>query len=134
MDGIKKKLSSLINDLIEKHSCENAPSSASTLYLERRNIMLLHKAGIPASLISWYINRDVSTVLRWIPRVEKNIFNDMKRSGRPPIFTREMQLKTIGFYCQQPPAPGCSHWVPTRTQTARRQSPVSPYSSNPVRN
>ncbi len=75
--------------------------------------MLLHKAGIPASLISWFINRDVSTVQRWIPRVEKNIFNDMKRSGRPPIFSREMQLKTIGFYCQQPPAPGCSHWTLT---------------------
>ncbi|MCP4703551.1 MAG: IS630 family transposase, partial [candidate division Zixibacteria bacterium] len=75
--------------------------------------MLLHKAGIPASRISWYIDRDVSTVQRWIPRVENNILDDIRRSGRPPLFTQEMQLKTIGFYCQAKPAPGCSHWTLT---------------------
>ncbi len=82
-------------------------------HLERRKIKLLHNVGTPASRISWVIDRHVSTVHRWIPRVGKNILDDIKRSGRPPLFTREMQLKTIGFYCQEKPLPGCSRWTLT---------------------
>ena len=82
-------------------------------HIERRDIMLLHNVGIPASCISWFIDRHVSTVHRWISCVETNNLDDKKRSGRPPVFTQEMQLKTIGFYCQSNPLPGCSRWTLT---------------------
>lgn len=103
----------LLNDLVEKYSIHNEPSSVTPRYIERRNIMLLHNAGISNSRISWFMGRHLDTVQRAIFRVEKNIFDDLKRNGRPPLFTREMQLKTIGFYCQNKPLPGCSRWTLT---------------------
>jgi len=75
--------------------------------------MLLHNAGISKSRISWFMARHIDTIQRGICRVEKNIFDDLKRSGRPPLFTYEMQLKTIGFFCQHKPLPGCSRWTLT---------------------
>ncbi len=82
-------------------------------HIERIHIMSLHKKGIPASCISWFIDRHISTVRRWISRVETSNLSDKKRSGRPPVFSQQMQLKTIGFYCQANPLPGCSRWTLT---------------------
>ncbi len=75
--------------------------------------MLLHKTGIPASRISRLTDRHVSTVHRWISRIETKNLSDKKRSGRPPVFTQETRLKIIGFYCQANPLPGCSRWTLT---------------------
>lgn len=75
--------------------------------------MSLHRAQIPASRISWFVGRHPSTVSRWISRIETNKLNDKKRCGRPLAFTQEMRLKTIGFYCQANPLPGCSRWTLT---------------------
>ncbi len=35
---------------------------------------------------------------------------DQKRSGRPAVYSEKIQLKTIAFYCQVSPLPGCNRW------------------------
>jgi hypothetical protein len=43
------------------------------------------------------------TIRRWSHRIgEARDLLDKERSGRPPLFTEEMRLKVIGFYCQNP--------------------------------
>ena len=35
---------------------------------------------------------------------------DRSRSGRPPLYSEQTCLKTIAFFCQTPPSPGCNRW------------------------
>lgn len=57
------------------------------------------------------MNCHQSTVERCISRFSDSAdLSDLKRSGRPLVFTEDVQLKTIAFYCQVSPAPGCSTW------------------------
>lgn len=39
-----------------------------------------------------------------------NSINDKPRSGRPIVYDEDIQLKTIAFYCQTTPMPGCGRW------------------------
>ena len=61
--------------------------------------------------ISWFCGCHTQTVKRWIIRIEiGETITDHPRSGRPPIFTQDICLKTIAFYCQISPLPGCTAW------------------------
>src|SRR4030042_1122237 len=74
-------------------------------------IASLHQCNISARRIVWFSGSHLRTVKRWIIRVESDeTLNDRSRNGRPPIFTQHLCLKTIAFYCQVSPLPGCSAW------------------------
>lgn len=78
---------------------------------QRMKIAILHQCNISARRIVWFSGSHLRTVKRWIIRVESDeTLNDRSRNGRPPIFTQHLCLKTIAFYCQASPLPGCSAW------------------------
>ena len=47
-------------------------------------------------------------VERWSQRV---VIIDNLRSGRPLIFTEEIQVKTVAFYCQTNSLKDCGRWT-----------------------
>lgn len=76
---------------------------------QRAQIAVLNQVGVTKQMIAWFVNRDISTVNRWINRFyEAKELNDQKRSGRPLRIMEDVQLKTIAFYCQTTPLPGLS--------------------------
>ena len=78
---------------------------------QRKEIAILHQNNILPGRIAWFCQSHLQTVKRWIIRIEsEGTISDHPRSGRPAIFTQEICLKTIAFYCQVSPLPGCSAW------------------------
>ncbi len=78
---------------------------------QRCQIAALHRHQVPLGTMAWLVNRDPSTIRRWIARVEAGRdLRDRKRSGRPPLFTEDIVLKTIALHCQVSPVPGCNSW------------------------
>lgn len=78
---------------------------------QRKEMAILHQSDIPAGRIAWFCGSHLRTVQRWILRIEsEGTISDYPRSGRPATFTQEICLKTIAFYCQVSPLPGCSAW------------------------
>ena len=78
---------------------------------QRKEIAILHQNDISAQPIAWFCQSHLRTVKRWIIRIEsEETISDHPRSGRPPTFTEEICLKTIAFYCQVSPLPGCNAW------------------------
>lgn len=78
---------------------------------QRKEIAILHQNNIPACRIAWFCGSHLQTVKRWIIRIEsEETISDHPRRGRPATFTQEICLKTIAFYCQVSPLPGCSAW------------------------
>ena len=80
--------------------------------IERRyQIVVLNHCGVNSRTIAWFVNRHITTVRTWISRAKNgDQLCDQKRSGRPPVYTEEIHLKTIAFYCQVSPLPGCNSW------------------------
>jgi transposase len=78
---------------------------------QRYQMVVLNHCGVNSHTIAWFVNRHITTVRKWISR-EKNgdELCDQKRSGRPPVYNEKVQLKTIAFYCQISPLPGCNNW------------------------
>lgn len=78
---------------------------------QRCQIFTLSCCGISSRTIAWFVNSHPSTVRRWTLRA-RNVEDliDHNRSGRPPVHTEEIGLKTIAFYCQVSPLPGCNAW------------------------
>jgi len=78
---------------------------------QRTAIFALSLAGVDAHVIAWFVDCSLDTVRRWLARAETgNPLVDKPRSGRPPTFTEAFRLRTIGFYCQHAPLPGCTGW------------------------
>ena len=75
--------------------------------LQRFDIVTLTKHNVSESRCAWYLGCSETTIRRWGRCVEETRdLLDKERSGRPPLFTEQMRLKVIGFYCQNPLA-GC---------------------------
>jgi len=78
---------------------------------ERSKILALDHNKVNSRTIAWFMNRHLTTVHRWILRSKNgNELCDRNRSGRPRVYTEKTQLKTIAFYCQISPLPGCNTW------------------------
>jgi len=78
---------------------------------ERAKMLALNHGEVDLPTIAWFMNRHISTVRRWILRSKNgNELYDQNRSGRPQIYGEKTQLKTIAFYCQVSPLPGCNRW------------------------
>ncbi|MCG2789618.1 MAG: hypothetical protein L6405_06685 [Actinomycetia bacterium] len=86
-------------------------TSWSKRILQRMEIAALCKCNISYRHISWFCGSHLQTVKSWIVRIEiGETISDHPRSGRPPIFTQDICLKTIAFYCQISPLPGYITW------------------------
>jgi transposase len=78
---------------------------------QRMEIAALYQCNISCHHIAWFCGCHPKTVKRWIVRIEiGESISDHFRKGRPPIFTQDICLKIIAFYCQTSPLPGCSTW------------------------
>ena len=78
---------------------------------ERCRMVALNACETPLQTIAWLVDRHPSVVTRWLARVAAgDELGDRVRSGRPPLFSESMQLKTIAFHCQTSPLPGTSSW------------------------
>jgi len=78
---------------------------------ERAEMLALAHGEVNLGTIAWFTNRHATTVHKWIMRSKNGgELCDQKRSGRPPVYNEKTQLKTIAFYCQVPPLPGCNNW------------------------
>jgi len=78
---------------------------------QRMEMAILHQCTISSAHIAWFCDCHLRTVKRWIIRIELGeSLSDHPRSGRPPVFSQDIYLKTIAFYCQTTPLPGCSTW------------------------
>ena len=79
--------------------------------LQRSEMLALAHGKVNLGTIAWFTNRHVTTVHKWIMRSKNgDELCDQKRSGRPPVYNEKTQLKTIAFYCQVSPLPGCNSW------------------------
>lgn len=75
--------------------------------LRRFDIVTLVKHNVSTRCCAWYLDCSEMTIRRWSHRVEEvRDLLDKGRPGRPPLFTEQMRLKVIAFYCQNP-LPGC---------------------------
>jgi transposase len=62
--------------------------------------------------IAAIVHYSVDTVRRWMRRAkESGELHDNARSGRPPIYPQEIQLRLVAFYCQTQPLPACGRWT-----------------------
>ena len=79
--------------------------------IQRAHIVSLHNSGIEKSVIAKFTGCSSSTIYRWSKHQVGQSLDDKKRSGCPAIFTDQVQLSLIGFYCQSSPLPGCGRWT-----------------------
>ncbi len=78
----------------------------------RQAIVALANAQIGVNAIAAVVHYSVDTVRRWIRRSkESGEFHDYARLGRPAIYTQEIQLRMVAFYCQTQPLPECGRWT-----------------------
>ncbi len=99
------------HEFLPNNSKDKHYPSGSGLIQQRANILALAHCGVNLGTIAWFTNRHVSTVRRWITRTKNGGEPcDTKRSGRPPVYDEKTQLRTIAFYCQVQPLPGCNSW------------------------
>ena len=78
---------------------------------QRYHIIALNQNGVGSQTIAWFLNLHLNTVRRWMLRVKNgHDLCDQNRSGCPPVYSEKIQLKTIAFYCQVSPLPGCNTW------------------------
>ena len=74
----------------------------------RYQIIALSRNGISTKAIAEFTQCTVEMVYRWRGRCD---IHDKLRHGRSLVYTKEIQLKTIAFYCQTTPFPGCGRWT-----------------------
>ena len=78
---------------------------------ERSKMVVLNHCKVDLRTIGWFMDRHVTTVRKWILRSKNGgELCDQKRNGCPAVYNEKIQLKTIAFYCQISPLPGCNSW------------------------
>jgi len=77
----------------------------------RVQIAMLHRGNICSRRIAWFSDCHPRTVGRWLIRIASGEpITDRPRGGRPALYSEQTRLKTIAFFCQSPPLPGCTRW------------------------
>lgn len=90
-----------------------SPSSSIEARLEKRAaIVALSIEDIDNQSIAMFTSTHLSTVRRWVCRIEQgHALTDLKRGGRPRRISEASRIKTVGLYCQHtPPLPGVNRW------------------------
>lgn len=89
----------------------------------RKTIIALTGIGFTIKAAATYVGCSVSMANRSLLRMEvSGVLDDLPRSGRPPLYPEEIELKLTGFYCQGQPLPGC-RWT---TRWAEASIKVNP--------
>ena len=99
--------------LTDSKPCFISPAYNSESRLQKRLkiLALNNEGGFTPLTIAHVVDCHQRTVRRWIERIEADEnLDDHKRSGRPSTFTDATRIKTMAFYCQATPLPGCSSW------------------------
>lgn len=88
------------------------PPIATEKATRRKAILIWSAAGIAVNAIASFLQYSVATVRRWIRRgAETNDLNDCHRCGRPRVYSEEIHLKLVAFYCQIRPLAGSGRWT-----------------------
>jgi len=88
------------------------PQTKLSALSRRQTIVALANARIALNTIANLVRCSVSSVRRWIRRAKgAGDLHDQVRSGRPPIYPQEVQLRIVAFYCQTRPLPGGGRWT-----------------------
>ena len=79
---------------------------------QRATIVALGMGGIHPRSIALFTSTHLTTVRRWVCRIEEgNPLSDGKRCGRPRRISEASRITTIAVYCQRtPPLPGVHRW------------------------
>jgi len=78
----------------------------------RQAVLVLAEAQVEVNAIARMVPYSVVTVRRWIQRGRTGVgVHDCARSGRPPRYPEQAQLRMVAFYCQTQPLPGCGRWT-----------------------
>ncbi|MGA7878482.1 MAG: IS630 family transposase [Desulfoferrobacter sp.] len=92
------------------HACP--PAMAAERVQHRKVILILASAGVGVKAIAYFVQRSVVVVRRWIRRgTETNDLNDRRRCGRPRVYSEELHVKLVAFYCQIRPLAGTGRWT-----------------------
>ncbi len=91
--------------------------------IQRAQIVSLHNSGMEKSVIAKFTGCSSSTIYRWSRHQIEKSLDDKRRSGCPAIFTDEVQLSLIGFYCQSSPLPGSGRWTIRWAESYLRKHP-----------
>jgi len=78
----------------------------------RRAVAALVIHGVAICVAATFVGCSASTARRTVKRkqVVGNV-SDYKRSGRPALYSEELRLELIGFYCQTTPLPNSGRWT-----------------------
>jgi transposase len=69
------------------------------------------RASAPVKAVASLLGYCASTVQRWARRRTETVdLHDRPRCGRPERYSEATRLKTVAFYCQTQPLPGCGRW------------------------
>ena len=78
----------------------------------RQAIVALANARIALNTIANLVRCSLSSVRRWIRRAKgAGELHDHARSGRPVIYSQELRMRIVAFYCQTQPLPGAGRWT-----------------------
>ncbi len=78
---------------------------------QRIQMAVLLGQGWPASTTARFCGVDRATVWRWSVRLAGGgDGRDRPRSGRPVELTEDIRIRSVAFYCQVSPVPGCRRW------------------------
>ena len=84
----------------------------SITIMRRKAAAALATHGLTLCAAATFVGCSVSTVSRSIKRInEVGNVADFERSGRPALYSEELRLELIGFYCQTQPLPNSGRWT-----------------------
>jgi len=93
------------------HNAQSRKKTAIDRGLRREAMVALRVSETPVRAVASLVGCSASTVQRWTRRrIETIDLYDRPRSGRPEHYSETTRLKTVAFYCQTQPLPGCGRW------------------------
>jgi len=92
--------------------------------MRRKAAAALATHGVTLCAAATFVGCSISTVSRSIKRInEVGNVADYERSGRPALYSEELRLELIGFYCQTLPLPNSGRWTIRWAATHLEQHP-----------
>ncbi len=96
----------------------------SITIMRRKAAAALATHGVTLCAAATFVGCSISTVSRSIKRInETGNVSDYERSGRPALYSEELRLELIGFYCQTQPLPNSGRWTIRWAATHLEQHP-----------
>ncbi|MCI5146571.1 MAG: helix-turn-helix domain-containing protein [Candidatus Electrothrix sp. AR3] len=92
--------------------------------MRRKAAAALAAHGVTLCAAATFVGCSISTVSRSVKRInEVGNVADYERSGRPALYSEELRLELIGFYCQTQPLPNSGRWTIRWAATHLEQHP-----------